>query len=184
MRFILKILIGFFFSLPLAGSAQNDQFIEWSAVKRLTWDDYLAKPSSLSDAAAITSTALGVEYHLKNNALSYSITCRFSKTHSWGRHKTEYILQHEQGHFDITELFARKLAKELKGYKFNARKYQDDVSKIYKKVMDEKEEYQNKYDKETDFSRNKQQQADWLQKIRDELDDLYEYANYGSSVKV
>ena len=101
-----------------------------------------------------------------------------------GRHKTDYILQHEQGHFDITELFARKLAKELKEYKFNPRKYQDDVSKIYKKLMDEKEEYQNKYDKETDFSRNKEQQAEWLEKIKDELDELDEYANYGSSIKV
>jgi len=184
MRSILKIILAFLFFSPLASQAQNDQFIEWSAVNRLSWEDYLAKPPSASDAAAITSTALGVEYHLKNNALSYTITCRFSKIHSWGKHKTDYILQHEQGHFDITELFARKLAKELKEYKFNPRKYQEDVSRIYKKVMEEKEEYQNKYDKQTDFSRNKQQQADWLQKIRDELDDLDEFANYGSSIKV
>jgi len=153
-------------------------------VKRLTWDDYQAKPSPTSDAAAITSTALGIEYHLKNNTVAYIITCRFSKTSSWGRHKTDYILQHEQGHFDITELFARKLAKELKEYKFNSRNYQEDVGNIYKKVMEDKEEYQNKYDKETDFSRNKPQQAEWLQKIKDELDDLEEYANYGSSFKV
>jgi len=184
MRFILQIIVGVFLLSPLSGFPQNEQFIEWSSVKRLTWDDYLANPPSVSDAAAITSTALGVEYHLKNNTLTYTITCRFSKTNSWGKHKTEYILQHEQGHFDITELFARKLAKELKEYKFNVRKYQDDVSKIYKKVMDEKEEYQNKYDKETDFSRNKQRQLEWLEKIQDELDELDEYANYGSTFKV
>ena len=184
MRSILKINITFFLFLPLSGFTQNEQFIEWSPAKRLTWDDYQAPPSSTSDAAAITSTALGIEYHLKNNSLAYIITCRFSKTNSWGRHKTDYILLHEQGHFDITELFARKLAKELKEYRFNSRNYQEDVGKIYKRVMEEKEEYQNKYDKETDFSRNKGQQAEWLQKIKDELDDLEEYANYGSSVKV
>jgi uncharacterized protein DUF922 len=184
MRAILKIIIAVFLFSPLFTLAQSEQFIEWSPIKRLTWDDYLARPSSTSDAAAITSTALGVEYHLRNNSLTYTITCRFSKTTSWGRHKTEYILQHEQGHFDITELFARKLAKELKAYKFNPRKYQEEVSKIYKKVMDEKEQYQNKYDKETDFSRNKQQQVEWLEKIRDELDDLDEFANYGSTIKV
>jgi len=66
----------------------------------------------------------------------------------------------------------------------NPGKVQEDVSRIYKKVMDEKEEYQNKYDKETDFSRNKQKQAEWLEKIKDELDELDEYANYGSSIKV
>src|SRR4030095_410726 len=147
MKSILKIIAVFLFFLPLSALGQIEQFIEWSPVKRLTWDDYLARPSSTSDAAAITSTALGVEYHLKNNSLTYTITCRFSKTASWGRHKTDYILLHEQGHFDITELFARKLAKQLKTYKFNPRKYQEDVGKIYKKVMDEKEEYQNKYDK-------------------------------------
>jgi hydroxymethylpyrimidine pyrophosphatase-like HAD family hydrolase len=183
MRSISKIIVAVFLLSPLLTVAQNGQFIEWSAVKRLTWDDYLAKPSLTSDAAAITSTALGVEYHLKNS-LTYTITCRFSKTTSWGRHKTEYILQHEQGHFDITELFARKLAKELKSYKFNPRNYQEDVGKIYKRVMDEKEEYQNKYDKETDFSRNKQQQVEWLEKIKDELDDLDEFADYGSTIKV
>src|SRR6476620_7552760 len=184
MRSILKIIIAVLLFSPLTGFSQIGQFIEWSPVKRLTRDDYLAKPSSTSDAAAITSTALGVEYHLKNNALTYTISCRFSKTNSWGRHKTDYILQHEQGHFDITELFARKLAKELKAYKFDPHKYQDDVGKIYKKLMYEKEEYQNKYDKETDFSRNKEQQAEWLEKIRDELDELDEYANYGSSINV
>src|SRR5215470_809137 len=133
MKSILKIIVAISLFLPVCALAQNEQFIEWSSAKRLTWEDYLAKPSSSSDAAAITSTALGVEYHLKNNTLSYIITCRFSKTNSWGRHKTDYILQHEQGHFDITELFARKLAKELRGYKFNLQKYQDEVGKIYKK---------------------------------------------------
>ena len=39
---------------------------------------------------------------------------------------------HEQGHFDITELFARKLAKELREYKFDPRKYQDDSTRSIK----------------------------------------------------
>ena len=121
MKSVLKIIVTVLLLLPLSGYAQHEQFIEWSSAKRLTWDDYLAKPPSSTDAAAITSTALGVEYSLKNNNLAYTITCRFSKTNSWGRHKTDYILLHEQGHFDITELFARKLAKELKEYKFSSR---------------------------------------------------------------
>jgi hypothetical protein len=44
--------------------------------------------------------------------------------------------------------------------------------------MDEKEEYQNKYDVETDYSRNKEKQAEWLKKIEDELEYLDEFANY------
>jgi hypothetical protein len=181
MAIFKRILVIAFLVFPLLCRAQDEQFIEWSPVKRLSWDDYLATPSSLSDAAAITSTALGIEYHIRNNSLSYSITCRFSKTRSWGRFKTTYILQHEQGHFDITEIFARKLAKEIKEYKFNPRKYQDDLGKIYQKVMDEKEQYQYKYDIETDYSRNKEKQAEWLKKIETELEKMDGFANYYTS---
>jgi len=173
-----------FLILPFFAVGQEEQFIEWSASKRLTWDDYLAKPASPSDAAAITNTALGIEYHIRNNVLSYKISCRFSKTRSWGKHKTEYILQHEQGHFDITEIYARKLAKEIKEYKFNPRKYQDDLSRIYKKLMEEKEEYQNEYDTQTDFSRNREKQAEWLKRIDEQLEESDDFADYQSSVKI
>ena len=181
MALFKKILVIAFLAFPLLSLAQDEQFIEWSPAKRLTWDDYLAPPSSLSDAAAITSTALGIEYHIRNNSLTYNITCRFSKTRSWGRYKTTYILQHEQGHFDITEIFARKLAKEIKEYKFNPRKYPDDLGKIYNRVMDEKEQYQNKYDIETDYSRNKEKQAEWLKKIEAELEKMDGFADYYTS---
>jgi len=178
MTFYKKIVVVCLFIVPLVAWAQEEEFIEWSSAKKLTWGDYLASPSSLSDAAAITSTALGIEYHLRNNILSYKITCRFSKTRSWGKDKTNYILQHEQGHFDITEIFARKLAKEIKNYKFNPRTYQEDLSKLYKKVMDEKEQYQNKYDAETDYSRNKEKQSEWLKRIEDELEELEVFTSY------
>jgi Bacterial protein of unknown function (DUF922) len=181
MKVFQTVLFASILIFPVLASAQGDeQFIDWSSGKRLNWKDYLARPSSSSVAAAITSTALGVEYHFKNNTLSYKITCRFSKTRSWGKYKTDYILQHEQGHFDITELFARRLAKELKGYSFNPRSYQDDLSKIYKNVMDDKERFQNQYDAETDFSRNKEKQTEWLDKIREELEETAEFANYFS----
>jgi Bacterial protein of unknown function (DUF922) len=184
MQVLKKITLAIFFLLPFLTKAQDRDFIEWSPYARLTWNDYLAKPSPVSGAAAITSTAIGVEYHVNDNTLSYSITCRFSKTRSWGRSKTDYILEHEQGHFDITEIFARKLAKELKEYKFNSRTYQDELNKIYKRVMDEKEKYQNKYDKETDYSRNMEKQAEWLDKIQKELEQTDDFANYQSTINI
>ena len=157
---------------------QDEQFIEWSLSKKLSWDDYLAKPSKNDDAAAITSTALSFEYHVRNNNMTYKISCRFSKTKSWGRYQSDYILKHEQGHFDITEIFARKLLKAIKEYRFDPKTYQNDLSNIYNKIMDEKEEFQSRYDNETDFSRNKLRQAEWLEKINEELDKLEEYADY------
>lgn len=169
MAVFQKLILIALFALPLLSKAQDDEFVEWSPAKRLTWDDYLAKPSSSSDAAAITSTALGLEYHVRNNALTYKITCKFSKTRSWGKYKTDYILEHEQGHFDITEIFARKLENALREYDFNPKKFKSDLDQIYREIMEKKEELQNQYDVETDYSRNKEKQAEWLKKIQREL---------------
>ena len=163
------IFSSFLIALSIMSNGQEEQLLEWSPIKRLTWNDYLAEPSSSSDIAAITSTVLRMEYSIRNNILSYKISCQFLKTRSWGKYKTDYILKHEQGHFDITEIFARKLARELKEYKFNPRKYQDDLGKIYKRLMEEEEEFQHRYDIETDYSRNKERQGEWLKKIDNEL---------------
>jgi hypothetical protein len=179
-----KIFIAVFAFCPLLAFAQESESIEWSPATRLTWSDYLAKPGSRSDAAAITSTAIGIEYHVRNHSFGYSITCRFSKSRSWGRSKTSYILAHEQGHFDITEIYARILSKELKEYTFNPSTYQRDVSRIYQRVMEEKEAFQNLYDTETDFSRNKDKQVEWITKINDQLEATNDYAGYQATVNL
>ena len=76
---------------------------------------------------------------------------------------------HEQGHFDITEIYARKLDNALREYNFNPKRFKTDLDEIYKDIMEEKEELQNQYDLETDYSRNKEKQTEWLKKIQKEL---------------
>ena len=51
----------------------------------------------------------------------------FQKQDHGDEHKTDYILRHEQGHFDIAEIFARKLNKKMSEYKFNKTTYQKDL---------------------------------------------------------
>ena len=152
--------------------------LTWSAGRKLTWADYKAKPNPDSDAAASTTTYLGIDYKISSTSFSYKIESRFSKTRSWGLHKTEYILSHEQGHFDIAEVFARKLHKKMSEYKFDRKTYQKDLKKIYEEVTKEKEETQNEYDRETRHSINKEKQAEWLKKIAKMLEEYKDYADY------
>jgi len=119
-----------------------------------------------------------VEYNISSNHFEYKIQSLFSKTRSWGLYKTAYILSHEQGHFDIAEVFARKLHKKLSEYKFNLKTYKKDLKKIYDEVTDEKEETQNEYDEETRHSINKTKQAEWLRKIDEMLEEYEEYTDY------
>lgn len=173
--FILLLLLP-----SIVGNSQpkNEELIGWSENKKLTWADYKGKVQSNSDAAASTATYLGLEYNYGSKGFVYKVSCHFSRTKSWGLHKTDYILAHEQGHFDIAEIFARKLNKELSEYVFNKNSYQEDLKKIYTDLTNEKDAFQTQYDAETNHSINKKKQDEWLTKIEGRLNDLRKFANY------
>lgn len=167
--FILPLLI---LSLP------DDDHIKWQEDRRLTWDDFKAAPQKLGNTAAMTTTHLGFSYSVTNGIVTYKIDCRFEKNKSWGLVKNDWILRHEQGHFDIAEIFARKLNKSINEYEFNRGSFQKDLDVIYKSVVDEKEKYQQQYDNETDYSRNKTNQEQWLKKIESELKQSKTWGGY------
>lgn len=157
---------------------ESQEMIPWENDSRLVWDDFLCEPKVGTDAVASTSTSLGIAYQLNGGQLKYHITCYFNKEKSWGLMKTDYILAHEQGHFDITEIFARRLNQALQNYRFNKRSFKKDISQIYQAIVDEKEEYQKTYDAETDHSRNRKVQYDWLERIDSLLAETQPYSGY------
>jgi len=156
----------------------EDGYIKWEESRRLTWDDFKAEPLKLGNTAAMTTTHLGFSYKVTNGKATYSIDCRFEKNKSWGLVKNDWILKHEQGHFDIAEIFARKLNKSITEYQFNKTSFQKDLNDIYKSVVDEKEKFQQQYDDETDYSRNKTKQEEWLKKIESDLKSNKSWAGY------
>ncbi len=166
--------------LPSIAFAQSkdEETINWQSSRQLTWSDYKGKPDANSEAAASTTTYLGIEYRMEDRSFSWKIQCRFSLTKSWGRTKTDFVLRHEQGHFDIAEIFARKLHKRMKEYRFNPSSYQTDLKDIYTSITAEKEAFQDQYDSETDHSRKKDVQEKWLKKIEAMLEELKSFANY------
>lgn len=175
-----KLLLLSLALLPFLSPAQDkdDELIYWKAGQRLSWADYKGKADTGSGAAASTSTYLGIDYNFSPKGLTYKISCSFSKTRSWGLHKNQHILNHEQGHFDIAEIFARRLNMKMTTYKFNNNTYKTDLRKIYEDVVDEKEEMQDAYDKETDHSIINDKQEEWLKKIEKMLKEYEKYADY------
>lgn len=157
---------------------ETSEYIPWTPLQRLSWEDFQCEPKRGTDAVASTSTSLGIAYQLQNGKLTYHITCNFSKVKSWGLMKTDYILAHEQGHFDITEIFARKLNEALQNYEFNRRTFKKDINEIYQNIVAQKEEFQKMYDGDSDHSRNRKQQYDWLIKIQKLLDETVTFASY------
>jgi hypothetical protein len=163
---------------PATAVDNEEEIIPWQGQRKLSWDDFLSSPQKQGEAVASTSTSLGISYQVKNGELTYTITCNFSKKKSWGILKTDYILAHEQAHFDITELHARKLYKELYHYEFNPDTFKKEIAAIYERIVDEKEAMQEAYDKETDHSRRKKLQSDWLDRIDTLLTDTEPFSAY------
>jgi hypothetical protein len=163
---------------PKTITVNEDEMIPWQTQRKLNWDDFLSEPQKQGDAVASTSTSLGISYQVKNGELTYSITCNFSRKKSWGLLKTEYILAHEQAHFDITELHARKLYQALYNYEFKPETFKKDIAAIYEGIVNEKEAMQEAYDGETDHSRRKRTQFDWLEKIDSLLAETEPFAAY------
>ncbi len=177
-RRILLVLSCSCFLLIARAQSSNDGFIDWSENRPLAWADYQGTPDASSSSAASTSTLVQVQYGFKNQTVDFHIRCCFSPTRSWGLHKDDYILSHEQGHFDISELFARKLCSKLRDYSFNPSTYQKDLDRIYNSVMKERQEMQDQYDRETNHSIDRTAQAAWKKKIAGLLRDFSAYANY------
>ncbi len=177
MRKVLAISF-LFCSTFIFGQSDHEELIHWSADRKLTWADYQGAAKPGSDVAASTATYLGIEYSFNSKGFGYKITCSFSKNKSWGLHKTDYILAHEQGHFDIAEIFARKLNREMSAYKFDKDNFKEDLKNIYQRITTEKENMQNDYDRETNHSILKEKQMEWLKKISQLLEEYKSYADY------
>lgn len=158
-------LLGFF------GLAQEiEQGIPWSEDIRLTWADFKGKVPPAEESAA--TTASGISYSYSANLLhhevhlDFEVNAYFYPNESWYRPKlcNENTLAHEQLHFDITEIFARKMREKLHRTSFSD-DVKAEVKKIYNDILRELQEYQERYDWETNFSRNREKQQEWNQKI-------------------
>lgn len=157
---------------------ETDKIIPWKYRRQLVWTDFKSEPKKEGDAVASTSTSLGLSYQVRDGILTYHITCDFSKERSWGALKTDYILAHEQAHFDITEIHARKLYEALYLYEYDPSTLKADIAAIYNRIVKEKEDMQEAYDGQTDHSRHRAKQREWLERIDQLLTDVDIFAAY------
>lgn len=169
-----------FFTL-LAGAVEGQKStrhsIPWDADRKLVWSDFRGTPQPHHQKVAATQYQIGYEYSLENNEFIFDVTCEFIPRLSWvaERGETDYILEHEQKHFDLAEIYARKLRKELQEADINIRNYQRMTNAIYDKVWRECQLEQMKYDEETNHSIIADEQERWNDYIEDQL---YLYEDY------
>ena len=175
MRFIFSIFV---FLFAVSGWGQEYETILWNSNQRLSWSDFRAEPSNHGRAAAITASGISYQYStMESNGeyeLDYTVNTYFYPNKSWYHPEVcdEVILSHEQLHFDITELFARKMRQLLSETKFT-KNVKAEVRAIYRQINNDLAEFQNRYDDETNFSRDREKQLMWNKKIKEALESNY-----------
>lgn len=157
-----------------AGAQEAEPGVPWREDLRLGWDDFRGEVPPRAIPAA--TTASGISYTYSANILhhevilDYRVTAYFYPEESWYRPErcNDNTLAHEQLHFDISELFARKMRLRLETTTFSE-DVKAEVRRIYKEILEELKAFQERYDRETDFSRNRGKQAEWNLRIAQAL---------------
>lgn len=165
-----------FFCCDCFAQADVDS-LHWHRDRRLTWNDFTGEPDDEPIFGARTFTSIKYKLLDRDTACNVQVRCIFLKKVSWTQpqHATEYALLHEQIHFDISELFARKLRQAYCRYKYNRQTVNADVAEIFSRICAEKTKFNRQYDKETCHSLHKMKQLEWTNKISDMLDQLSEF---------
>ncbi len=164
--------IGFicFFFLSLSIYAQEDEVL-WTPELKLRWEDFKGKPDPNSRIAAVTASGISYKFSsMERNGyyeVEYTADTFFYPKQSWYQPHMcdDIILSHEQLHFDISELYARKMRKIMDGTRFTEN-VKLEVKEIYRQVLKELAAFQDKYDEETNFSRNREAQLRWNREIK------------------
>jgi hypothetical protein len=91
------------------GESSYDDTITWDASRKLTWLDFKATPNYESDAVALTASGITFGYSVKTADqgivdFSATVEAEFYPNKSWyiKEKGDDYILSHEQLHFDIS----------------------------------------------------------------------------------
>ena len=156
--------------------------IPWQQGRQLTWGDFQGSPDPKSDFWAFTRYNINYKYNWDGSGtITFNFNCTFNENESWKRPEkklTEKLLRHEQLHFDVAELYTRKMRQAFAGYVAfhkHTGSSDGDLKAIFAKLLAESQKYNDDYDRETDHSKIVAKQAEWDARITDELNRFSAY---------
>lgn len=149
---------------------QQDVII-WKESRPLQWADFLGAVKDTSEYDAESFAEVTYHYTFKGpKNFSFEVQAGFNKNSSWFRKQTccGDLLKHEQIHFDIAELFARKMREMFERYDYS-QNFPQEIVEIFNIKKDEYWAMQLRYDEETNHSLNKKKQKEWENYIHNQL---------------
>jgi hypothetical protein len=174
----------------ISAFSQSTQLIPWDAETLLTWADFQGEPPAnvghLPDAAAVHVT---IKWHT-----SYAVRSQRANGYSWlgsvqdlvvsnlmnprfswvvASKATPAILRHEQFHFNLNEVYRRKLAETLSGLQIQGSTAEatkalldERIQETAAEILDRLSAIQTQYNQETASGTDSEAQKQWESDIQ------------------
>ncbi|MBL4662213.1 MAG: hypothetical protein JKY22_01305 [Flavobacteriaceae bacterium] len=118
---LLRLLFILIFASSWAQQTRSKTFITWSEDYQATWADFQGVVDNGYLLAAMTSYKIDLQPETvmvdENDQIqgyeNLTVIANFYKKTSWHSTNSDHILKHERLHFDIAELFSRKIRKRF-----------------------------------------------------------------------
>ena len=158
--------------LLLVGNLTYSQDIIIGGVNKsrlLTWNDFKGEPDRGSSYDAntfwnITYNIRGISFRGDTAKIDrFSVILTLDENLSWSKpeKQTAILLKHEQGHFDIGLICQREIIDQLNNTVFLKTTFKDKIPSIFSSTLEKYHLLQEKYDAETDHSKNQAAQDTW-----------------------
>jgi FtsZ-binding cell division protein ZapB len=174
-------------SFAAISSKEIKNGIVWSPDDKLEWSDFKMKAEADSRHAALSHCGMTMAMSHDETEMTFKIKALFDPAQSWVKsdEPSDYLLAHEQLHFDIYERYVRELRKALKTIEFGGdiKAIPEQVQALYQSVNDRLNQAQEDYDRETKHSLDKEAQLEWNERIAADLKKLADHAELEFSVR-
>ncbi len=161
---------------------ENTREVVWNKINGLTTDDFkrnLANVPQKQKVGRNTYAQLegyiycGIKfsYEQKGNNLKYEIYSFMEPSQSWISDKSNVgTLEHEQAHFNISEIYARKLKYDLRN-EWNLKRAKKKYKQMFKSLLKKQADFDKDHHGEVGVERK------WEIWIADQLRELNQYAD-------
>ncbi len=161
---------------------ENNREVVWNQINGLTTDDFqknLANVPQKQKVGRNTYAQLegyiycGIKfsYEQRGNNLKYEIYSFMEPSQSWIRDKNNVgTLEHEQAHFNIAEIYSRKLKYDLRN-EWNLKKAKKKYKQMFKSLLKKQAAFDKDHHGEVGVERK------WEIWISDQLRELNQYAD-------
>lgn len=185
---LAPIVLGIWLVAPaVTGRAQAatspDEVIVWSASRPLTWNDFKAKPPH-GELAARSAINHSYSVGCSDNTLHVRVQTVFLPAQSWVSDRillsglpSRLGLAHEQVHFDLAEVAARRARKLLRELVNPCARSDAELNALVEKVLGTLQATQRQYDLESATGSAEAQQFQWAARVAADLKALRSFAD-------